>query len=148
MKHLTKMCSLAFLLLIVTIFLRFYFYGTYHSEKSNILDDISNSVAVKLEYSADKENSPVLIDNNLTPAHNFASLAIRSSEGAPDGSWIYRFTYNPKEKVLNSEEILVLFGENSLSINGVLYIPEDGVDYKMILEWAENIYEYYITENL
>lgn len=115
-----------------------------NSENTSIMDVISSAPAVKLE-SAENEDA-ILIDNDLTPAHNFASLAIEpseDSEGEPESEWIYRFTYNPKEKVINGTEIVVLFGSGSLSINGELYKPLDGVNYEKILEWAENTYNYY-----
>lgn len=116
-------------------------------ENISIIDVISSAPAVKLE-SAENEDA-ILIDNDLTPAHNFATLAIEpseDSEGKPESEWIYRFTYNPKEKVINGTETVVLFGSGSLSINGELYKPQDGVDYEKILEWAENTYNYYCTE--
>ncbi len=112
-----------------------------NNENISITDVISSAPAVKLE-SAENEDV-ILIDNDLTPAHNFASLAIEPSEGIPESEWIYRFTYNPKEKVINGTETVVLFGSGSLSINGELYKPLDGVNYKKILEWAENTYNYY-----
>lgn len=94
------------------------------SENVSIIDVISSAPAVKLE-SAENEDA-ILIDNDLTPAHNFATLAIEpseDSEGKPESEWIYRFTYNPKEKVINGTETVVLFGSDSLSINGELYKP-------------------------
>lgn len=111
------------------------------SENVSIMDIISSAPAVKLE-SAENEDA-ILIDNDLTPAHNFATLAIEPSEGIPESEWIYRFTYNPKEKVINGTETVVLFGSGSPSINGELYKTQDGVDYEKILEWAENTYNYY-----
>lgn len=116
-------------------------------ENISIMDVISSAPAVKLE-SAENEDA-ILIDNDLTPAHNFATLAIEpseDSEGEPESEWIYRFTYNPKEKVINGTEIVVLFGSGSPSINGELYKPLDDVDYEKILEWAENTYNYYSAE--
>lgn len=115
-----------------------------NKENISIMDVISSAPAVKLE-SAENEDA-ILIDNDLTPAHNFATLAIEpseDSEGEPESEWIYRFTYNPKEKVINGTETVVLFGSGSLSINGELYKPLDDVDYEKILEWAENTYNYY-----
>ena len=116
-------------------------------ENISIIDVISSAPAVKLE-SAENEDA-ILIDNDLTPAHNFATLAIEpseDSEGESESEWIYRFTYNPKEKVINGTETVVLFGSGSLSINGELYKPLDGVNYEKILEWAENTYNYYSAE--
>lgn len=117
------------------------------SENVSIMDVISSAPAVKLE-SAENEDA-ILIDNDLTPAHNFATLAIEpseDSEGKPESEWIYRFTYSPKEKVINGTETVVLFGSGSPSINGELYKPLDGVNYEKILEWAENTYNYYSAE--
>lgn len=117
------------------------------SENISIMDVISSAPAVKLESAENKD--AILIDNDLTPAHNFAALAIEpseDSEGEPESEWIYRFTYNPKEKVINGTETVVLFGSGSLSINGELYKPLDGVNYEKILEWAENTYNYYSAE--
>lgn len=116
-------------------------------ENISIMDVISSAPAVKLESAENKD--AILIDNDLTPAHNFATLAIEpseDSEGEPESEWIYRFTYNPKEKVINGTEIVVLFGSGSPSINGELYKPLDDVDYEKILEWAENTYNYYSAE--
>lgn len=116
-------------------------------ENISIMDVISSAPAVKLESAENKD--AILIDNDLTPAHNFATLAIEpseDSEGEPESEWIYRFTYNPKEKVINGTETVVLFGSDSLSINGELYKPLDDVDYEKILEWAENTYNYYSAE--
>ena len=115
-----------------------------NKENISIMDVISSAPAVKLESAENKD--AIFIDNDLTPAHNFATLAIEpseDSEGEPESEWIYRFTYNPKEKVINGTEIVVLFGSGSLSINGELYKPLDGVNYEKILEWAENTYNYY-----
>lgn len=113
-------------------------------ENISIMDVISSAPAVKLESAENKD--AILIDNDLTPAHNFATLAIEpseDSEGEPESEWIYRFTYNPKEKVINGTETVVLFGSGSLSINGELYKAQYGINYEKILEWAENTYNYY-----
>ena len=94
------------------------------SENISIMDVISSAPAVKLESAENEDAIP--IDNDLTPAHNFATLAIEpseDSEGKPESEWIYRFTYNPKEKVINGTETVVLFGSGSPSINGELYKP-------------------------
>src|SRR5699024_12150261 len=47
---------------------------------------------------------------------------------------------NPREKVINGHEIVVLFGETSMSVDGVTYLPETGVPYGAVLEWAEGKY--------
>ena len=104
-------------------------------------------IAVILLYPAlrspDSENVSIMDVISSAPA---VKLAIEPSEGIPESEWIYRFTYNPKEKVINGTETVVLFGSDSLSINGELYKTQDGVDYEKILEWAENTYNYYSAE--
>lgn len=132
------------IIVVIAVILLYLALRSPNRENISIMDVISSAPAVKLE-SAENEDA-ILIDNDLTPAHNFASLAIEpseDSEGEPESEWIYRFTYNPKEKVINGTETVVLFGSGSLSINGELYKPLDGVDYEKILEWAENTYNYY-----
>ena len=72
-------------------------------------------------------------------------MAIQPAEGEFTEEWIYRFTYNPREKMINGHEIVILFGETSMSIDGVLYQPEDGVAYDTVLEWARLKYDYVVA---
>lgn len=72
-------------------------------------------------------------------------MRIEPSSDIFDQEWIYRFTYSPKEKVIDGEEIILLFGSDSMSINGTSYQPEPGVDYSSILEWAEGLYQYSLS---
>lgn len=129
------------IIVVIAVILLYLALRSPNRENISIMDVISFAPAVKLESAENKD--ALLIDNDLTPAHNFATLAIEPSEGIPESEWIYRFTYNPKEKVINDTETVVLFGSGSLSINGELYKPLDGVNYEKILEWAENTYNYY-----
>ena len=83
--------------------------------------------------------------DNVGSASSIAEMNIQPSDQPFDEEWIYRFTYNPPEKVLNSQEITVLFGSRSMSVDGTTYLPEEGVDYDSILEWAEGLYQYYTS---
>lgn len=135
------------IIVVIAVILLYLALRSPNRENTSIMDVISSAPAVNLESAENKD--AILIDNDLTPAHNFATLAIEpyeDSEGEPEREWIYRFTYNPKEKVINGTETVVLFGSGSLSINGELYKPLDGVNYEKILEWAENTYNYYSAE--
>ena len=135
------------IIVVIAVILLYLALRSPNRENISIMDVISSAPAVKLE-SAENEDA-IFIDNDLTPAHNFAALSIEpseDSEGESESEWIYRFTYNPKEKVINGTETVVLFGSGSLSINGELYKPLDGVNYEKILEWAENTYNYYSAE--
>ena len=74
---------------------------------------------------------------------SLADMRIIPADETFTQEWIYRFTYNPQEKVINGHEIIVLFGASSLEIDGVTYAPEEGTSYDSILEWAEGVYKYY-----
>lgn len=107
----------------------------------DVMDKISSSPAVKLEYSGDDE--AIFIDNSLTQIHQLSSLNIEPAEGSFEDDWIYRFTYDPEEKVIDGQETVAVFGENSMAIDDRIYVPSDGVEYESILEWAAMTYDYY-----
>ena len=107
---------------------------------SDVMDEIRNSPVVKLEFAGRQDAEPVFSDNAGTTA-SIADMRVQAPDGEFDEEWIYRFTYNPQEKVIDGNEIVVLFGESSMSVDGVKYLPEDGVDYGDILQWAEGAYD-------
>lgn len=111
------------------------------AEKS-VMDEIRSAPVVKLECSGLAGGGPVFADNVGTTAA-IADMRIHAADSGSDEEWIYRFTYNPAEKVLDGREIVLLFGFSALSIDGVTYQPEDGVAYDAVLEWAEGVYDYY-----
>lgn len=106
------------------------------------MDEIRSAPVVKLECSGLAGGGPVFADNVGTTAA-IADMRIHAADSGFDEGWIYRFTYNPAEKVLDGREIVLLFGISALSIDGVTYQPEDGVAYDAVLEWAEGVYDYY-----
>ena len=133
------------------------------AEKPDIMGKIQSSPAVKLEYTGDE---PLMIDNDLTAIRGLSSLAIHpageagenaenlgstenassdeaSGETSGSDGWIYRFTYDPEEKVINGSETVALFYKDMMYIDGTAYVPDEGVSYDSILEWAENTYGYY-----
>ena len=110
--------------------------------ENDLFAEIRTAPVVKLESSEAGEKAAIFVDNAGTTA-SIAEMRIQSSTKKFSEEWLYRFTYNPQEKVIGGQEITVLFGLDSLEINGTVYIPEDGVKYETILEWAEGVYEYY-----
>ena len=54
-------------------------------------------------------------------------------------------TFNPTEYSKNTEEVVILFGEESVSINGKTYLG-DGVSYSEILNWASGKYDFFDYE--
>ena len=113
-----------------------------NAESEDIFEEIRTSPVIKLE--SQQDTVPIYIDN-VGSAVSIADMRIEPSSDIFDQEWIYRFTYSPKEKVINGEEIILLFGSDSMSINGTSYQPEPGVDYSSILEWAEGLYQYSLS---
>lgn len=110
--------------------------------ETNVLEEIHSAPVVKLECAGQQDSQPIFVDNVVTTT-SIVDMRIQSSTKEFDEEWLYRFTYNPDEKVINGHEIVVLFGSSSMEIDGTTYIPEDGVEYDKILEWAEVVYDYY-----
>ena len=108
--------------------------------ESSIFLYICTAPVVKLESAEQQENEPLFSYSIIT---SVADMRIVPSDEEFNQEWLYRFTYNPREKVINGHEIVILFGSSALEIDGVTYVPEDGVPYEAILEWAEGKYNYY-----
>ncbi len=107
-----------------------------------VLEEIRSAPAVKLESAEQQDSNPVFVDNAGTTA-SVADMRIQPSAEAFNEEWRYRFTYNPQEKVIDGHEITVLFGLTSMEIDGITYVPEDGVEYDTILQWAQGAYDSY-----
>ena len=111
--------------------------------ESSIFKEIRTAPVVKLEFAGQHNDEPLFADNVGTSA-SIADMRIVPSDEKFTQEWIYRFTYNPHEKVIDGHEIVILFGSSLLEIDGVTYIPEAGVAYDTILKWTEGVYNYYI----
>ena len=109
-------------------------------EEPDILEKIAAAPIARMECAEDEEG--YLLDT--VELQSLAAMDIRATEGSFTGDWVYCFTFYPREVCPNEREILVLFGEKSLCIDGTLYVPADGGSYASILEWAKNKYEYFI----
>lgn len=132
---------LLILILIGMILLVLAFFNLNKTE-NDLFAEIRTAPVVKLESSDSGEDAAIFVDNTGTTA-SIADMRIQSSAKKFSEEWLYCFTYNPQEKVIGGQEITVFLGLDSLEINGTVYIPEDGVKYETILEWAEGVYEYY-----
>ena len=113
-------------------------------EKS-IFDRIQESSAALMESS---DGVKVYVWN----MQDLASLSSLQIEEAPlepadkEEDWLYQITYNPKDKVSNSEEITVSFHRDYIQIGSEFYLAKQGVDYDDILKWAESKHEYLVKE--
>lgn len=113
--------------------------------ENDVLEEVRSAPVVKLESIEQQDSEPILVDNVGTVA-SISDMRIQPSTDTFDEEWLYRFTYNPQEKVIDGHEITVLFGLGSMEIDGTTYTPEAGVEYDTILEWAEGVYNYYIEQ--
>ena len=61
----------------------------------------------------------------------------------PVSDWQYRVTYNCNEICPTCQEIVVLVGDGSLSIDGVLYTSKPELPFQKVLEYFRDKYAYY-----
>ena len=108
-------------------------------------EKISDYAVATFEYVEDIGYK--LITSEIDSLDTFDSLLLKPSDTKFDGNWIYRITFNPTEYSMNIEEVVILFGEKSVSINGKTYIG-DGVSYSEILNWASGKYVFLIMNLL
>ena len=112
------------------------------------LERIQDSTVVKLECSRVPDAEPLFLYH--TGTMDVGSLRIVPSDDEFTEPWLYRFTYDPKEMVHDtngdSVEIVVLFGAENLSVDGATYTSGEGLPYRKLLNWAETQYQYYADE--
>lgn len=112
-------------------------------EDTTVLDAVRNASVVKLETS---DSHTMYVDSEIDTLKSFADLEIHEAPLEPADSeddWIYRMTFDPSEKVSGSEEIVVAFHDTYLQINSEYYLPEEGVAYSSILDWAQSKFDYF-----
>ncbi|MBE6561998.1 MAG: hypothetical protein E7662_12825 [Ruminococcaceae bacterium] len=97
--------------------------------------------AASIEYAG--EAGYRLITSEVSKLWSLDSLLIEPTEEPFSGDWIYRLTYEPDFFMEYGRNIVVLFGEKNLSLNGETYTAAPGVDYADILAWAEGKYKYF-----
>ena len=104
-------------------------------------ETVSNSAVATFEYIED--NGYKLITSEIDSLDTFDGLTLKQAEVDFTGDWVYRIIFNPQKYSKNTEEVVVLFGEECISINGVTYIADDNVLYSDILSWAEAKYKFF-----
>ena len=107
---------------------------------------VRNTAAASFEFIDDKDKGYKLFTSEIATLWTFDSLTLEPSEEELSEDWVYRIIFNPGYIVKNGNEIVILFGENNLSVNGKTYVASAGVDYNDILNWAKWKYDYYDYE--
>lgn len=115
------------------------------STSPNLTERIEFAPAVKLEYA--KEAEPVIDTSHglCNIRDQVAALCnnIVPVDSSMEEEWVYRFTFYPDEICPKDDEIVILFGETSMSIDEMRYILKDDTPYSSILEWVEVTYDYF-----
>lgn len=114
------------------------------SDKQDNTNLIPESSVATFEYKEDTGYK--LITGEIGSLDSFNSLLLKQSDTEFKGEWVYRIVFNPEKYSKYKEEVIVLFGEECVSINGVTYIAEDQVSYSDILSWAEVKYAFFDYE--
>ena len=105
---------------------------------------ISNCTIATFEYKDDSGYK--LITSEIDALDTFDSLRICPTQEIFYGEWIYRIVFDPETHITDGDKCIILFGEKNLSINGITYEAEEGVDYLDILNWASSKYKFFDYE--
>lgn len=104
-------------------------------------ETVSDSAVATFEYIEDKGYK--LITSEIDSLDTFDSLMLKQAEVDFTGEWVYRIIFNPQKYSKNTEAVVILFGEECISINGETYVADDNVSYSDILSWAEAKYKFF-----
>ena len=130
--------------LLLLIFLTAFVSGCAGPDRTSTFDLIRESPAAKMLL---PDGSETIVDGEIDSLRSFADLRIEASPLEPadrEEDWLYRIVYNPTEKVTGAKEIVVSFHKDYLQIGPEFYLPEKGVSYESILEWAEGKFAYFM----
>lgn len=111
--------------------------------EKDVMEEIYNSVAVKLEWAED-DTEPCILTSEILLFKSICDWNISPTDSIMNEDWIYRFTFNPSEICKGTEEIVVEFGQTKISIDGIIYETDDPSAYESALEWAKEKYDYYV----
>ena len=130
--------GIIFILLIPMVFR---FIASYNAEQETERTQISSAPAAKFEYVDEADTGYKLITSEIDLLDSFDTLALVPTDSDFSGDWIYQITFYPKETNPNDTEVIIMFGQGSVCIDGKNYIPEKDVNYSTILSWAADKYE-------
>ena len=104
-------------------------------------ETVSDSAVATFEYIEDKGYK--LITSEIDSLDTFDGLMLKQAEVDFTGDWVYRIIFNPQKYSKNTKAVVILFGEECISINGETYVADDNVSYSDILSWAEAKYKFF-----
>ena len=106
------------------------------------IEAILRTVAARFEINGSPERTVFVESEIWTLSSTFGSLILVESD-IPVGEWKYRITFNPVSVVKNSEEIVVLIGENSMSINDNIYSAPEDVPFSAVVEIFDSKFNFF-----
>lgn len=111
----------------------------------SMIDRIGEVACAKFEYSDSKDNGILITSEIKTLSNIFLSLDLVESDKTVS-DWIYRITFNCKELMTDGQEIVVLIGDDAMSINGETYCTREGVSFEKVIEIFASKYKYFVSE--
>lgn len=115
-------------------------------KEKTVFDLINESPAAELIL---PDGSPVYVDSEISSLRSLTELCLQPSPLEPadkEGDWLYRIVFNPASHVKGTDEIVVSFHQDYVQINDEFYLPENGVQYERILEWAAGKFDYFYKQ--
>ncbi len=112
-------------------------------KEEDVFARIGSAPCAKFEYCESEE--PIFVTSEIRQlSTSFLSLTLEGSD-IPVSDWIYRVTfYNSETFAGEDEEIVILVGEDSLSVNGEIYSTPEEIPYESILEYYDGKYQYFM----
>ncbi len=117
----------------------------FSTKEKTVFDKIQESPVAKMEL---PNGSAFFVGRDVLLLHTFAGLKLVESPLEPadmEEEWLYRIVFNPAERMKGTDEIIVSFHKDYVQIGSEYYLPESGVSYSSILEWARGKYEHFFS---
>jgi|GEM_PF-5715160 len=113
-------------------------------KEKTVFDLIKESPVAKMEL---PDGSNTYVDGEIAALRSFADLELIASPLEPadtEDDWLYRIVFNPSEKVKYANEIIVSFHQDYVQIGSEFYLPQNGVAFRSILEWAQLKFDFFL----
>lgn len=117
--------------------------GCSKDDGKTVWEEIKLSPAAKLEL---PDGPCAYVDSEIDLVRSFADLELVEVQVATDGEsgWLYRISFNPSDRVLNVDEIVVSFYKGYVQVGEEYYTAPEGVEFESVLQWAESKFDYFV----
>jgi hypothetical protein len=80
-----------------------------HSEKTDAREQLLDAPAARMEYANESNGGYKMITSEIFSLSSLASMRLVPTSAAFSGDWIYKIVFNPKEIVIDGEEIVLYY---------------------------------------